>query len=44
VHKAFDAWNFRDVDGYTAFAGNGYIGETIEIQRGFGGPETPDEP
>src|SRR5437763_2438574 len=28
VHKAFDAWNFRDVDGYTALLDNGYVGET----------------
>jgi ketosteroid isomerase-like protein len=39
VHKAFDAWNFRDVDGYTALLDNGYIGETHRNPTPLRGPE-----
>jgi ketosteroid isomerase-like protein len=39
VHKAFDAWNFRDVDGYTALLDNGYIGETHRNPTRLRGPE-----
>ena len=39
VHKAFDAWNFRDVDGYTALLDNGYIGETHRNPTLLRGPE-----
>ena len=39
VRKAFDAWNFRDVDGYTALLDNGYIGETHRNPTPLRGPE-----
>src|SRR2546429_4652181 len=39
VHKAFDAWNFRDVDGYTALLDNGYVGETHRNPTRLRGPE-----
>jgi hypothetical protein len=44
VHKAFDAWNFRDVDGYTALLDNGYIGETHRNPTPLRGPEDGRQP
>jgi hypothetical protein len=44
VHKAFDAWNFRDVDAYTALLDNGYIGETHRNPTPLRGPEDAKVP
>jgi len=39
VHKAFDAWNFHDVEGYAALLDNGYIGEIHPRSTLLHGPE-----
>jgi hypothetical protein len=44
VHKAFDAWNVRDVDGYTALLDNGYIVETHRNPTPLRGPEDGRQP
>ena len=39
VQKAFDAWNDRDVERYTAFLDEGYVGETHHTPSALRGPE-----
>lgn len=39
VQKAFDAWNDRDVERYTAFLDEGYVGETHHTASTLSGPE-----
>src|SRR5258707_10289675 len=39
VQKAFDAWNDHDVERYTAFLDEGYVGETHRTASALRGPE-----